>query len=83
MTNRLRTEIEDEGELETVQPEAKDVKVEGPKGFFTTLLTEGVISKMMPFVIFLAMLGMVYIANMHFAEKNIRNIDKLNKEVKE
>ncbi len=88
MTNRLRTEIEEEEELGFVQPEVKEVKVEASKGFFTTLLTEGVISKeaateMMPFVIFLAMLGMVYIANMHFAEKNIRNIDKLNKEVKE
>ena len=38
---------------------------------------------MMPFVIFLAMLGMIYIANRHFAEKNIRGIDKLSKEVKE
>ena len=59
-----------------------------PRNFFTVLLTDGVISKeaaseMMPFIIFIAFLGMVYIGNRHFTEKNIRNIDKLNKEVKE
>ena len=28
-------------------------------------------------------LGMIYIGNRHLAEKNVREIDKLNKEVKE
>ena len=86
MSNRFRDEIEEEEE-KGPEPELKQ-KAELPKNFLTTLLTEGVISKelatqMMPFVIFLAMLGMVYIANKHFAEKTIREIDKLNKEVKE
>jgi hypothetical protein len=31
----------------------------------------------------MAFIGMVYIGNRHFAEKNIRDIDKLTKEVKE
>ncbi|KAA8481907.1 hypothetical protein BDE36_4043 [Arcticibacter tournemirensis] len=84
MSNRFRNETT-EGEVEReVQPE----KAELPRNFFTVLLTEGVISKeaaseMMPFIIFIAFLGMVYIGNRHFAEKNIREIDKLNKEVKE
>jgi hypothetical protein len=86
VSNRFRDEIEEEEE-KGPEPELKQ-KAELPKNFLTTLLTEGVISKelatqMMPFVIFLAMLGMVYIANKHFAEKTIREIDKLNKEVKE
>ena len=72
---------------EEQQPVLKE-KAELPKNFFTTFLTEGVVSKeaateLMPFVIFVAMLGMIYISNRHFAEKNIREIDKLNKEVKE
>ena len=86
MSNRFRDEIEEEEERGP-EPELKQ-KAELPKNFLTTFLTEGVVSKeaatqMMPFVIFLAMLGMVYIANKHFAEKTIRQIDKLNKEVKE
>ena len=56
--------------------------------FFKKLFVEGVVSKesataMMPFLIFLALLTMLYIANSHMAVKNIRDIDKLNKEVKE
>ena len=38
---------------------------------------------MLPFIIFLAFLAIVYIGNRHFAENNIRDIDKLGKEVKE
>lgn len=37
----------------------------------------------MPFLFFLTILGMLYIANKHYAEKNIRQIEKLNKELKE
>ncbi len=86
MSNRFREQIE-EAEEQGPEPELKQ-KVELPKNFFTTFLTEGVVSKesatqMMPFLIFLAMLAMVYIANRHFAEKTIRGIDKLSKEVKE
>lgn len=51
-------------------------------------LTDGVVSKeeatrMLPFILFMAFLGMVYIANSHFAVNNIRAIDRLSKEVKE
>jgi len=40
-------------------------------------------SSALPFVLFLALLGMIYIANRNIAEKNIRDIDKITKEVKE
>lgn len=86
MGNRFKNELEGEVERE-VQSEVEE-KAELPRNFFTVLFTEGVMSKeaagrMMPFIIYAAMLGMIYIANRHFAEKNIRNIDKLSKEVKE
>lgn len=86
MANRFREEIEEEEE-KGPEPELVQ-KTELPKNFFTTFLSEGVVSKesatqMMPFIIFLAMLAMLYIANKHFAEKTIRGIDKLSKEVKE
>lgn len=77
-----------EEEIETeVQPEIRE-KAELPRNFFTLMFTEGVISKqaatdMLPFIIFIAFLGIIYIGNRHFAENNIRDIDKLSKEVKE
>ena len=86
MTNRLKSEIEEEQILE---PEmVKEEKPFSPPGFFTLLFTKGVMSKeaateALPFIIFLAFLGMLYIGNRHTAENNIRKIDKLGKEVKE
>ncbi|WP_423149054.1 FtsL-like putative cell division protein [Rubrolithibacter danxiaensis] len=87
MTNRFKELIEEEEIEKEVQPR-KEEKAEVPKNFFTLLFTEGVMSKeaateMLPFIIYLAFLGMIYIGNRHFAEKNIRDIDKLSKEVKE
>ncbi|WP_316736114.1 FtsL-like putative cell division protein [Pedobacter aquatilis] len=97
--NRFREDIDDdelgpEPELkaksEKVKPER--VKSEDEKKFADTFIgkffIEGVISKeaatdALPFLCFLAFLGMIYIANSHFAVNNVRKIDKLNKEVKE
>jgi hypothetical protein len=87
MGNQFRQLVE-EGELpEEVQPEVRG-KAELPRNFFSQLFTEGVISKqaatdMVPYIIFVAFLALVYIANRHFAENNIRDIDRLSKEVKE
>lgn len=88
MSNRFRREKEEEEIGQEIEIKPVQKKATLPRNFFTVLLTDGVISKeaaseMMPFIIFIAFLGMVYIGNRHFTEKNIRNIDKLNKEVKE
>ncbi|WP_345948418.1 FtsL-like putative cell division protein [Mucilaginibacter sp. PAMB04274] len=86
MSNRLRTEIqEEEAEKELVVEERPVQDV--PENFFTNLLSKGVVTtddvtRALPFVFFLALLGMVYIANRHVAENTLRNIDKLSKEVK-
>lgn len=87
MSNQFRTEIQEE------KPEEDDVTNEPlkrgiPDNWFTMFLRKGVISTDMatsalPFVLFVACLGMMYIGNMHMAENNIRDIDKLSKEVKE
>lgn len=86
MTNRFRSEIIEEEAIQEIQTEK--VKAEVPKNVVTSFFTDGVISKetatnMLPFIIFIALLGMIYIGNRHFAEKNIRDIDKISKEVKE
>ncbi|MDA9555063.1 FtsL-like putative cell division protein [Pelobium sp.] len=86
MTNRLKTEIEEE-EI-TVQEPVKEEAPTQNSGFLSGLFAKGAVSKetateALPFVIFLAFLGMIYIGNRHSAENNIRKIDKLGKEVKE
>jgi hypothetical protein len=87
MSNRLRTEIqEEEAEKEIL---VKEIPVpENPENFLTNLLNKGVVStdavtRALPFVFFLAFFGMVYIANRQLAENTIRDIDKVSKEVKE
>jgi hypothetical protein len=37
----------------------------------------------LPFLLFLALIGIIYIGNSYFAEKNIRKIEKLQKDLKE
>jgi hypothetical protein len=85
--NRLRTEIQEEENGELIVEE-KPVKKEVPENFLTQFLSNGFITadqavRALPFVLFIALLGMIYIGNRHLAEKNIRDIDKLDKEVKE
>jgi len=94
MNNQFREEIEEEQEEELQEPvmkqkkPAKNRESESPNLFFKKLFTDGAVSKeaataMMPFLVFLSLLTMLYIGNSHMAVKNIRDIDKLNKEVKE
>jgi hypothetical protein len=87
MTNRLRTEIQEEEKESELIVEEKTVK-EIPENFLTKFLANGFIAaedatRALPFILFLGFLGMVYIGNRHLAEKNIRDIDKLTKEVHE
>ena len=97
MSNQFRNPItdeleqEDEPEIKLKKPNVKEAAPESSNGtvvFFKRLFTEGGVSKeaateMLPFLLFISFLCMLYIANSHMAMKNIRSIDKLNKEVKE
>ena len=47
------------------------------------LVEKGLLMKVMPFIFFLTGIGLIYIANSHVADKNIREIDKTTKEIKE
>ncbi len=47
------------------------------------ILTRSSLSGQLPFIVFIAFLGFVYIGNHYRVEKLMRQIDKLNKEVKE
>ncbi len=87
MSNHFKHRVDREEAEQEVQSE-KVEKTELPRGFLSQFFKEGVISKeaatdMLPFIIYMSFLAMIYIGNRHFAENNIRDIDKLNKEVKE
>ncbi|MGY4385421.1 hypothetical protein ACVWYN_002461 [Pedobacter sp. UYP24] len=87
MNNRFREELEEESQLEDIEVKVKKREPE-KDNFFTKFFNEDLVTKetateMMPFLIFIAVLCMLYIANSHMAVKNIRDIDKLSKEVKE
>jgi len=89
MNNQFKPDKTDKEMDQEAEPiTEKSEKAELPKNFFTLMFTEGVISKesatnLLPFIVFIAFLAMIYIGNRHFAENNIRDIDKLSKEVKE
>ena len=96
MNNQFREELEEEQEEELLEepvirlktPKKETKQQDSAKSFFKKLFMDGAVSKeaataMLPFLIFISMLTMLYIGNSHMAVKNIRDIDKLNKEVKE
>ncbi|TWR29301.1 hypothetical protein FPZ43_10085 [Mucilaginibacter pallidiroseus] len=88
MTNRLRTEIQEEEVVEQEIVVEEKPRRDFSDNFFVKLLTKGAIStddatRALPFVLYLAFLGMLYIGNRHMSEQNIRDIDKISKEVKE
>lgn len=87
MTNRLRTEIqEEEVEKEIVVEEkqpAKDFSENALWRLFTKNINAEKATGALPFLLYLVLLGMIYIWNMHLAEKTTRDIEKTQKEVKE
>jgi hypothetical protein len=86
MTNRLRTQVEEEEaekKLIVEEKPAKEIPDNFLTQFFAKKLNAEAATNALPFILFLAFLGMLYIGNRHLAEKNIRDIDKISKEVKE
>ena len=86
-----RNTIKQQELSEEVQEEMSDAleeKVEETQNFLKTFFSQKKIStylvaKNLPFVAFLALLGLLYISNRHLAENTVRRIDKLGREVKE
>lgn len=48
-----------------------------------TFLTKEYTAKHLPFLLFLAFVAIIYIGNSYYAEKNIRKIERLQKQLKE
>lgn len=75
-------------ETANVPAEGQEEDKKSSRGFFSLLFSgelltqEGVI-RAFPFLMFLAAVAMFYISNRHLAERNVRQIDKVTKELKE
>ncbi|MBN1338642.1 MAG: hypothetical protein JXA03_04925 [Bacteroidales bacterium] len=68
--------------------EKKDRRESNVPGFLGHLLGGGFLlnaktQRQIPFLFFLVLLAVAYIANSYYAEKNIRKIESLQKEIKE
>jgi hypothetical protein len=86
MTNRLRTPVEEEEEEQELIVEEKPVKDLFDNDLLKQLsnkITADKATRALPFILFMALLGMIYIANRNLAERNIRDIDKVGKQVNE
>lgn len=63
--------------------ESKELKGTSFKDFLDgTVLTRKTVVKQLPFIIFLSIIGIIYIGNRYHAEKVIRDINTLQEEVK-
>ena len=91
MRNQLKIETLEEEQV--VEPVAEETEQTAPRGNKVTnavssflsgrfLISEATL-KYLPFVLFLALLSLCYIANGYYAESNDRQLDKLNSELGE
>ncbi len=70
-------EIEGDGKPTDMLPEP-DTRKEWRLRINYRLITQN-----LPFILFLSVLALIYIANSHLAEKKIRKINKLSRDIKE
>jgi len=76
-----------EEQIEEMQ-DAVEEKAEVTRNFFNSLFSSEHFSsknfvEFVPFIAFVGFLAIVYIANRHYAENSVRQIDRLSREVKE
>ncbi|MGN7820280.1 FtsL-like putative cell division protein [Chitinophaga sp. 22536] len=72
--------------IETNQEEptgTESTPVKGPKREWRLRINYRALVQNLPYIGFLAVLALIYIANSHLAEKKIRRINQLGKEIKE
>lgn len=77
LTEKMQQEIQD----------SVEEKANASEDFVRKALSVGGLSSLsivnnLPFILFIAFLGVIYIANRHYAENTVRKISSLSKEVK-
>lgn len=76
--------LPEEEEKQIVESEAPDASLPPePKKEWRLRINYQLITQNLTFLLFLAVIALVYIANSHLAEKKIRRINKLGREIKE
>lgn len=86
-----RNTIKDKELSEEIQQKMNDAveeKVEETRDFLKSILSTKkvssyLIARNLPFAAFIAFLGLLYISNRHLAERTVRSIDRLGRDVKE
>ncbi|GAA4801009.1 hypothetical protein GCM10023231_32230 [Olivibacter ginsenosidimutans] len=86
MLNSYKNEELSEEQQEALQDDV-EAKADESKDFLRSLFTFNGFSSSkavaaVPFIGYLALLAIIYIANRHFAENSVREIDNLSREVK-
>lgn len=74
--------------VEKPEPLSRGKKMASARKFVRILrvfnkIDKGIFVRFMPFLFFLAVLGLIYIANGYYADRTIREIDRTSKEIKE
>lgn len=85
--NAYKKEPLSEEEQEALQDTVEE-KADATQNFFSSLFSFNRFSSAafvgyIPFIVFVGMLAIIYIANRHYAERTVREIDRLGREVKE
>lgn len=75
-------------EVQEKMNESVEEKVEEAQNFLRSIfstkkLSSYLVAKNLPFAAFVALLGLLYISNRHLAERTVRSIDRLGRDVKE
>jgi hypothetical protein len=86
MTNRLRIPVEEEEEDQNIvvkEAPAKEIPDNYVFKYLNSKINADSATRALPFMLFIALLGMIYIANRNLAERDIRDIDKVEKQVNE
>jgi hypothetical protein len=87
--NLIREEPVEVSEQKKERSTVRKTRRENPFGnairsvFDGTILTREKVIKTAPFLFYLTLLAIVYIANTYYAEKTITKTEKINKEIKE
>lgn len=61
--------------------ETQDLKQSKKPDFLGFSFNDNSALKLLPYLVYIAFFGVVYIANRHYTERNIRKVSKLRKEV--
>ena len=85
MANKFKSPLSEEVQQE--MQDSVEEKASASEGFIRAFLSGGKLSSIwaasyLPFVFFVFCLGVLYIANRHFTENIVRDIDRVSNEVK-